>query len=52
MQMECFQNILIISGNTVCHSIGGTIHCMSGEECLGMVLGDTITGENVVISVV
>lgn len=47
MWMACFQNNLIISGNTVCYSIGGTLHYMLEEECLGMVLGD-ITGENVI----
>lgn len=50
--MACFQNNLIISGNTVCYSIGGTLHCMSEEECLGMVQEDIITGENAVISVI
>lgn len=48
MWMACFQNNLIIPGNTVCYSIGGTLHYMLEEECLGMVLGDIITGENVI----
>lgn len=50
--MACFQNNLTVSGNTVCYSIGGTLHCMSEGECPAVVLGDIITGENVAISVV
>lgn len=34
----------MISGYTGFYSIGGTLHCMSEEECLGMVLGGILTG--------
>lgn len=40
----------MISGNTGFYSIGGTLYCMSEEECLGMVLGDILTGNKVIIS--
>lgn len=42
----------MVSGNTVWYSVGGTLHCMSEGECSAVVLGDIITGENTVISVV
>lgn len=46
----CFQNNVMISGNTGFYSIGGTLHSMSEEDCWGMDLGDILTGNKVVIS--
>lgn len=33
---------IIISGDNICNSIGGTLHYMSVEECLDMILGNAI----------
>lgn len=33
---------IVISGDNICNSIGGTLHYMSVEECLGMVLGNAV----------
>lgn len=46
--MPCFQNNAMISGNTVCYSLGGTVRWMSEEESPGMLLGAVITGEHVI----